>query len=95
MKRYVNLSMAPVNMAENEAGEWVQYSEVKDLEEQNTENERIINSLYNGSSDSKVLKELKTVESCESYPDGVKLDCPSLFFIRYLIGIIEGDNNER
>ena len=68
MKRYINLSMAPGNMAENEAGYWCKYSEVKDLEKQNTENERIINSLYMGSSDSKVLKELKTVESCGSYP---------------------------
>jgi len=92
MKRYINLSMAPGNMAENEAGEWVKYSDVKKLEEQNTENERIINSLYMGASKSKVLEELKTIESCGNYPDGVKLDSSSLFFIRYLIGVIEGSN---
>ena len=96
MKRYINLSMSPGNMAENEAGEWVQYSDFKEeynklsmvieensygydelklkydkLEEQNTENERIINSLY-GSSDSKILEELKTVESDDAFKGGYK-----------------------
>ena len=37
MKRYINLSMSPANMAENEAGEWVEYSDVKELEKQNKE----------------------------------------------------------
>ena len=91
MKRYINLSMAPVNMAENESGYWCKYSDVKDLEEQNTENERIINSLY-GSSDSKILEELKTVESDDAFKGGYKSMDPEVKKLREALAEI---NNQR